>query len=383
MVIAPTETEKMTIFKSLAKRDHEQVTFLHDEATGLKAIIAVHDTTLGPSLGGCRMWNYATEEEALIDVLRLSRAMTYKASIAGLNLGGGKAVIIGDYKTDKSEMLFRAFGRYVEGLAGRYITAEDVGTSIEDMENVRQETSFVTGLSRALGGCGDPSPVTARGCFHGIQACVLHRFNKTSISGMKVAIQGLGHVGMHLTKLLYHAGVEIYASDIEESRTNRAAKEYGVTIVPSDEIYSAPVDIFAPCALGAIINDQTIDQLKCEIVAGACNNQLEKNEYHGEELMKRGILYAPDYVINSGGLINAANEYEGYPQQRAFERAEGIFDTLLQIFRVAEKENISPNKASDFLAEERIRQAVQLKTIYKPRIWGREFFAKSRQPARS
>lgn len=377
------EKESMQVFAELAKRNHEQVSYFHDEDTGLKAIIAIHNTTLGPALGGCRMWNYESEADALRDVLRLSKAMTYKAAIAGLNLGGGKAVILGNSKTDKSEMLFRAFGRFIEGLGGRYITAEDVGTTIEDMERVRMETNFVTGFSRTLGGGGDPSPVTAKGVHTGIGACVKYRFHKNSINGMKVAIQGLGHVGMELAKLLHGDGCELYVCDLDESQVKKAEKDFGAKAVSVEEIYDVPADIFAPCALGAVINDETIPRLKCSIIAGAANNQLEKNDYHGKVLMEKGFLYAPDYVINSGGLINAANAFEGDHQRRAFQQAEGIYDSLMRIFSLADRDNIPTNKASDCLAEERLRQGANLKKIHRPSLWGREYYAKMRQTARS
>ncbi|MFT5317681.1 MAG: leucine dehydrogenase [Chlamydiales bacterium] len=377
------KSESMKIFDCLQRRGHEQVSFFNDEDTGLRGIIAIHDTTLGPALGGCRMWNYGSEEEALMDVLRLSRAMTYKAAVAGLNLGGGKAVILGNSKTDKTEMLFRAFGRFIEGLGGRYITAEDVGTTIEDMEMVRMETSFVTGFSRTLGGGGDPSPVTAKGVFYGIQACAKHRFDKDSINGMSVAIQGLGHVGMELAKLLHGAGVELHVADLDQELVDLAVKNYGAKAVSVNDIHKVDVDIFAPCALGAVINDDTINELKCSIVAGAANNQLDSTDLHGGKLNDMGILYAPDYVINSGGLINAANAFEGDHQRRAFQQAEGIYDTLMRIFTFADKEGVPTNRASDYIAEERLRQASKLKKIYKPGLWGREYYAKMRQTSRS
>lgn len=357
----------MKIFDSLQKRGHEQVSFFSDESSGLRAIVAIHDTTLGPSLGGCRMLDYEREEAALMDVLRLSKAMTYKAAIAGLNLGGGKAVIIGNSKRDKNEMLFRAFGRFIQGLGGRYITAEDVGTTSEDMEIVRMETHFVTGFARDLGGGGDPSPVTAKGVFHGMEACVKHKLNKNSLSGMSVAVQGLGHVGMELVKLLSAAGLEIYVTDLDESKTYEAVKQFGSKALPLEEIHLAKVDIFAPCALGAIINDETISQMNCSIIAGGANNQLMDSDHHGRELMRRGILYAPDYVINAGGLINAANAFKGLHYNCALRKVEGIYDTLMKVFSLADVKGIPTNKASDYLAEDRLRKVARLKSIYKPR----------------
>ena len=355
----------MNLFKELNERGHEQVSFFHDPNSGLKGIVAIHNTVLGPALGGCRMWQYENEETALVDVLRLSKGMTYKAAIAGLNLGGGKAVIIGDSKTQKTENLFRSFGRFVEGLGGRYITAEDVGTSIRDMEHVRMETNYVTGISKALGGSGDPSPVTAYGVFIGIKACVKERLNKTEISGLKVSVQGLGHVGMHLCEYLHKAGAELFVTDIDQTLMGQAVNRFGATPVEAELINDLDVDVYAPCALGATINKDTIDNYKCTIIAGSANNQLAENNF-GMELKKRDILYAPDYAINAGGLINVSNELEGYNRERAFSQAEGIYDTLSEIFRRSKKENISTNEASDREAEHRIRKIGELKTFYLP-----------------
>ena len=355
----------MNLFKELNERGHEQVSFFHDPNSGLKGIVAIHNTVLGPALGGCRMWQYENEETALVDVLRLSKGMTYKAAIAGLNLGGGKAVIIGDSKTQKTENLFRSFGRFVEGLGGRYITAEDVGTSIRDMEHVRMETNYVTGISKALGGSGDPSPVTAYGVFIGIKACVKKRLNKTEISGLKVSVQGLGHVGMHLCEYLHKAGAELFVTDIDQTLMGQAVNRFGATPVEAELINDLDVDVYAPCALGATINKDTIDNFKCTIIAGSANNQLAENNF-GMELKKRDILYAPDYAINAGGLINVSNELEGYNRERAFSQAEGIYDTLAEIFRRSKKENISTNEASDREAEDRIRKIGELKTFYLP-----------------
>ena len=368
----------MKVFAELSKRNHEQVSFFNDPATGLRAIIAIHDTTLGPALGGCRMWDYASEEDALKDVLRLSKAMTYKAAMAGLNLGGGKAVIIGDAKEGKSEMFFRSFGRFIEGLGGRYITAEDVGTSTEDMEWVRMETNFVTGFSPSLGGGGDPSPVTARGVYHGIQACVKYRYGKDAIQGMKVAVQGLGHVGMELANLLHQDGVKLYVSDLDPVNVQKAVKRFAATPLSVESIYDAPVEIFAPTAMGAVVNDETIDRLKCSIIAGGANNQLKDTDRHGQRLMEKGILYAPDYVINSGGLISAANAFEGNHERCSFKQAKKIYDTLMKIFALADQKGIATNRASDLLVHERLRKASELKRVYKPSLWGREYYAKMR-----
>ncbi len=355
----------MELIKEIQDRGHEQVAIFHDPKSGLKGIVAIHNTVLGPALGGCRMWNYANESEALVDVLRLSKGMTYKAAIAGLNLGGGKAVIIGNSKVEKTESLFRSFGRFVEGLGGRYITAEDVGTSIRDMEYVRMETDYVTGISQALGGSGDPSPVTAYGVFIGMKACISKKMGKTNFEGLKIAIQGLGHVGMHLCKYLYDAGAKLYVTDIDPMIMGEAIEQFSASPVDPNEILNMDVDIYAPCALGATIDEKTINQLKCKIIAGAANNQLAENKL-GIELKKKNILYAPDYAINAGGLINVSNELEGYNRNRAFSQAEGIYDTLMEIFYRSEKEDISTNKASDLQAEDRLEKIGELKSFYLP-----------------
>ncbi|MCH8928032.1 MAG: Glu/Leu/Phe/Val dehydrogenase [Candidatus Marinimicrobia bacterium] len=354
----------MDVFEALEKKSHEQVVFSNDPTTGLKAIIAIHDTTLGPALGGCRMWNYKEEKDALTDVLRLSQGMTYKAAVAGLDLGGGKAVIIGNSKTMKNEFIFRSFGRFVDGLAGRYITAEDVGTSVSDMEWVRRETKYVTGISRALGGSGDPSPVTALGTYVGIKACLKRVYGSDSVEGIKIAVQGMGHVGQYLIKLLSDEGAKLYISDIDKNKLQKATKEIKAKVVYNNEIYKLAVDIFAPCAMGGIINDETIPMLKCKIIAGAANNQLEKERKHGKALLEKGILYAPDYVINAGGLINVYNELQGYNRERALSQAEGIYNILTEVLDVAEKEGVPTPVASNRYAEERIKSIRKLKKTY-------------------
>lgn len=356
------------VFKSMEYKEHEQVAFFNDPDTGLRSIVAIHNTTIGPALGGCRMLPYSTEEEALKDVLRLSRGMSYKAALAGLNLGGGKSVIIGDAKTDKSELLFRSFGRFVEGLGGRYITAEDVGTSVRDMEWVRMETQYVTGISRALGGSGDPSPVTAYGVFKGMQAAVKYQMGKDSLSGLSISVQGVGHVGYHLCRYLYEDGANVYVTDVDESALKRVAKEFGATVVGLDEIYDQKVNIYAPCALGATVNDETLERLQCTIISGAANNQLATETKHGQMVKEKGILYAPDYAINAGGLINVANEIDGYNRERAFSQTDGVYDTLLKIFEVADDENIPTHVAANRVAEKRMEEISKLKSIYLPRI---------------
>lgn len=354
----------MPIFNELEKRDHEQVSFCFDREAGLRAIIAIHNTVLGPALGGTRMWTYDSDEDALRDVLRLSSAMTYKASIAGLNLGGGKAVIIGDPQKDKSEILFRTFGRFVEGLGGRYITAEDVGTDVHDMEYVRMETKYVTGISRALGGSGDPSPVTAYGVYVGMKACINEVFGNDSLRGKTVAVQGLGHVGQYTCDHLAKDGAKLVVTDIYQERVKPVVEKFRAEYVAPDKIYDVDADIFCPCALGGIANDETIPRFKFRIIAGGANNQLLDEKKHGQMLLERGILYAPDYAINAGGLINVANELEGYRQDRALKQAEGIYATLKNIFALAKKENIPTYLASNRAAEQRIKRISPIKQIY-------------------
>ena len=352
------------VFENMSSNGHEEIVYCSDVNTGLKAIIAIHNTTIGPALGGCRMWNYKSEEEALNDVLRLSRGMSYKAAIAGLTLGGGKAVIIGDSKMSKNEILFRSFGRFVQGLSGRYITAEDVGTSVKDMEWVRMETEYVTGLSRALGGGGDPGPVTALGTFSGICATVKKHLNKDSLNDLKIAVQGVGHVGYHLTKYLTESGAKVWVSDLDQSAIKLVVDDFGVKVIDVGDIYDADVDIYSPCAMGSTLNDQTIPKLKCSIVAGSANNQLKNEIKHAQLLKKQDILYAPDYAINSGGLINCANEIEGYNRKRAFRQAEGIYDTLMNIYHRAEKDNVTTHEAALKEAKKRIEDISKLKNIY-------------------
>lgn len=358
----------MLTFELVEKHgDHEEIIFCHDKKVGLKAIIAIHDTTLGPALGGTRMWPYKNEEDALVDVLRLSKGMTYKAAVAGLNLGGGKAVIIGDPKKDKSEGLFRTFGAYVNSLQGKYITAEDVGTTVKDMEYVFMETPFVTGIPKAFGGSGDPSPYTAHGVLMGIKAAVKEKLNSDSLKGVRVAVQGLGSVGYHLVEYLMKEGALVTVADIDPERVKKISAQHSVTVVDPDKIVTSECDVFAPCALGAVINDQTITNLKCKIIAGGANNQLAEVR-HGEALMELGILYAPDFVINAGGLMNVFVELEGYSADRAFEKTNQVYDNLMQVFKVSKNEKITTQKAADRVAENRIetighlRQGLQGRT---------------------
>ena len=340
----------MNLFDTIAEMGHEQVVVCHDKSSGYRGIIAIHDTTLGPALGGTRFWSYANDAEAITDALRLARGMTYKNAAAGLNLGGGKSVIIGDNRTKNREMIFRAHGRFVNSLGGRYITAEDVGTSPGDMEFVHAETDHVAGLQ---GGSGDPSPVTAHGVFRAIQASARHRWGSDDLTGKRVAVQGLGHVGYNLSRELKDAGAQITVTDIDPERVKRVTEELKATGVAPDEIYGVEADIFAPCALGGIINDTTIPQLKVEIVSGASNNQLLETR-HGDELEARGILYAPDYVANAGGVINVYGELAGWNAERALRKADEIYDTMLSLFAIAREEGIATYVAADRLAERRL-----------------------------
>ncbi|MFN3455037.1 MAG: Glu/Leu/Phe/Val family dehydrogenase [Pseudobdellovibrio sp.] len=351
----------MGTFELISKHgDHEEILFCHDKNVGLKAIIAIHNTALGPALGGTRMWNYKSEEDALIDVLRLSKGMTYKASAAGLNLGGGKAVIIGDPKTQKSEGLFRAFGHFVNSLNGKYITAEDVGTGVQDMEHVYMETPWVTGIPKDFGGSGDPSPYTAHGVLMGVKAAAHEKFGTDSLKGMRVAVQGLGNVGYNLVGYLAAEGAEVIVSDIDQARVKKAADQYKIKAVGPDEILGVECDIQSPCALGAIVNDQTITQFKCKVIAGGANNQLAEAR-HGDQLRELGILYAPDYVVNAGGLMNVFVELEGYSPDRAFEKTRKVYDNVKKVFEIAKRDSIGTHTAADRMAEERIETIGRLK----------------------
>jgi leucine dehydrogenase len=350
----------MDTFKEMQTRGHEQVLFSHDASCGYFGIIAIHDTTLGPALGGTRVWPYQSTEEALQDVLRLSRGMTYKSAVAGLNLGGGKAVIIADPKRPDRESLFRAHGRFVETLGGRYITAEDVGTSPMDMEFVKRETKHVAGL---LNLSGDPSPVTGYGVYVGMKACAKQKWGKDSLAGKTVTVQGAGKVAYYLMKHLKEEGAKLITTDIDPEKVKRAVEELGAEAVSTDAIYSVKADIFAPCALGAIINDDTLKQLNVQIVAGGANNQLAETR-HGIELEKKGILYAPDYVINGGGVVNVFGELQGWTMERSKRKAQEIYDTILRVFAIAVREKIPSFEAADHLAEERIRSVAALKRMW-------------------
>lgn len=359
------ETNQMNVIKQMLEHDHEQVVFCNDPESGLKAIIAVHDTTLGPALGGLRIWDYETEAQALNDVLRLSRGMTYKAAVAGLNLGGGKAVIIGDAKKIKSEALFRAFGRFIEGLNGRYITAEDVNTSVKDIEYIMQETKYVTGIPVRYGGSGDPSPFTARGVYWSMRACCKEMYGNDSLNGKKVAIKGLGHVGSYLAQFCYEDGAKLIVSEINESKIKTIVEKYKAAVINSDDFFSANVDIIAPCALGGGLNQMTIPTIKAKIICGAANNQLENENIDGPTLKEKGILYAPDYVINAGGLINVYNELQpnGYNAENSREQVRSIYDVMLKIIAMSKEKNISTHKAANQFAEDRIASIRNINTI--------------------
>ena len=343
----------MEIFKYMETYDYEQLVFCQDKTSGLKAIIAIHDTTLGPALGGTRMWTYASEEDAIEDALRLAKGMTYKNAAAGLNLGGGKTVIIGDPLKDKNEEMFRAFGRFIQGLNGRYITAEDVGTTVADMDLIHEETNYVTGISPAFGSSGNPSPVTAYGVYRGMKAAAKEAFGSDSLEGKRIGVQGLGNVAYNLCRHLHEEGAQLIVTDINKAAVDRVVEEFGATAVNPEEIYAQDVDIFAPCALGAIINDETIPQLKAKVIAGAANNQLRETK-HGDTLHEMGIVYAPDYVINAGGVINVADELYGYNRERAMKRVETVYDNIAKVMEISRTQGIPTYLAADRLAEERI-----------------------------
>ena len=355
----------MNLFETIHTTEHEQVVFCHNKDAGLKGIIAIHNTALGPALGGLRMWPYATEQEAMDDVLRLSRGMTYKAAVAGLNLGGGKSVLIGDPRTDKSEALFRAFGRFIDSLNGRYITAEDVGIDVNDMEYVFQETDNCVGVHQVHGGSGDPSPFTAFGTLQGIRASLQRKFGNEEVANYSYAVQGVGHVGFELVKLLRNEGARVFVTDINEKAVNQCV-ELGCEAVGLEDIYDVDADVFCPTALGAVVNEQTIPRFKFKIVCGAANNQLATDEC-GDELESRGIIYAPDYAVNAGGLMNVSIEFEGYNRERAKRMMRTIYYNVSKIFQIAERDNIPTWKAADRMAEERVATIGKLKLPFMGR----------------
>lgn len=356
----------MDLFETIHQTEHEQVMFCHNKGAGLKAIIAIHNTVLGPALGGLRMWPYASEAEALNDVLRLSRGMTYKAAVSGLNLGGGKAVIIGDPAKDKSEALFRAFGRFVESMNGRYITAEDVGIDVNDMEYVFHETDNVVGVHQVHGGSGDPSPFTAYGTLQGIRASLEKKYGNADIGKYSYAVQGVGHVGYELVKLLRAEEAKVFVTDINEDNVKRCVEELGCEAVAPDEIYAVDADVYCPCALGGVVNEDTLPQFKFDIVCGSANNQLATNEC-GNALEEKGILYAPDYAVNAGGLMNVSIEFEGYNRERAMRMMRTIYYNVGRIFDISKRDKIPTWMAADRMGEERIATIGKIKLPFMGR----------------
>ncbi len=342
------------VFGNLSFDNHEQIVFCNDSETGLKAIIGIHNTTLGPALGGTRMWQYDNEADALNDVLRLSRGMTFKSAITGLNLGGGKAVIIGDAKTQKTDALMRRFGEFVHSLNGKYITAEDVGMETRDMDIVREVTPHVTGISEEKGGAGNPSPITAYGVYMGMKAAAKYKFGSDNLDGKKILVQGIGHVGETIVDLVTKEGAQVIISDINKVQLEKVSKKYGATIHHDLDVYGLDVDIYAPCALGATINDNTIHNLKAKIIAGAANNQLHDEIKHGRLLKDKGIAYAPDFLINAGGIINVYAELVGYGKEEIKRKTENIYNTTLDIFTLAEKDNITTHRAALNIAQSRL-----------------------------
>jgi leucine dehydrogenase len=347
-----------SIFDQMVQRDHEQVVYCYDKVTGLKAIIAIHNTVLGPALGGTRIWDYARDEDALIDALRLSKGMTYKAALANLKLGGGKAVIIGDVHQIKTEALLRKYGQFVDTLRGRYITGPDVNTNMHDMASIAQETQYVQSLPGVQGGSDDPSPFTAYGTYLGIKAAVKKVYGIDHLQGKKIGLEGVGKVGAYLIAHLCKEGAQVYVTDVIPERLSAIAQVHQVHIVQPDMFYDLPMDVYAPCALGATLNDATITRLHCKIVAGAANNQLEEGQRHSRLLFDRGIVYVPDFMINAGGLINIHTDlYHTYSRELAYQHTEAIYDTCLGVLNRSEKEKMPPLVVAEQLAEARIRNA--------------------------
>jgi leucine dehydrogenase len=358
----------MSLFERISADDYEQVVFNHHKASGLRSIVAIHSTALGPALGGTRFYPYASEEEALTDVLRLARGMTYKAAAAGLDLGGGKAIIIGDPARDRTEELMRAYGRFIDTLGGRYITAEDVGTTRADMDLVRKETRWVTGVSPSYGGSDDPSPATAYGLLHALRAVAVELWGSDDLSGKRFAVQGVGKVGIAVVGHLIEAGGTVIAADTNQGALAHVRQEYGLETEDVGRIHAVACDVYVPCALGGILNDRTIPELRCAAVAGAANNQLLTPE-HGKLLAEAGILYAPDFVANAGGVINVADELEGYDRGRARSKIEGIFTTLRRVFDIARTDKVTTAEVANRIAEERIRAVGRLKLVQTSPPW--------------
>ena len=351
------EIQKMDpVFGQMSFDDHEQIVFCNDKDTGLKAIIGIHNSVMGPALGGTRMFNYSNEWEALNDVLRLSRGMTFKSAITGLNIGGGKAVIIGDAKTQKTPELMRKFGEFVHSLSGRYITAEDVGMETADMDIVRDVTPYVTGISEERGGAGNPSPVTAFGVYMGMKAAAKQQFSSDVLTGKKVLVQGIGHVGEALVEYLTKEGALVTISDINEERLYEVGQKYNATVYTGTDVYAEEVDIYAPCAMGATINDATIHKIKAKVIAGAANNQLANEVVHGAILQERGILYAPDFLINAGGIINVYAELAHYGKAEIMAKTENIYNTTLEIFFFFFANKMTTHQAALTIAQQRIAE---------------------------
>ena len=353
----------MNLFEMLGQLGHEQVVFFQHRESGLKCVIAIHNTLLGPALGGLRMWPYASEGDAVRDVLKHSKNMTYRAAIAGLNLGGGKAVIIGNPESDKTEALLRALGRYIDSLGGRFIVSEDVGTNVDDMDLIRQETRHVVGVHHVNGGSGDPARFTALGTLHGIRACLEFKYGHADLRRASFAVQGAGQVGYHLVKSLREAGAKVFVTDINDQRVEALVDAYGAEAVPMSQIYDVDAQVFSPCALGAVINEDTLPRLRCEIVAGGANNQLESEEL-GIELDRRGILYAPDYAINAGGLMNSASELLGYNEERAVQGVARIHGIITRILDLSRREALPTLSAANRLAQQRIDSLSRVKLPY-------------------
>lgn len=358
--VSPQTQTASTVFPHLSEFDHEQVVFCNDNDTGLKAIIGIHDTTLGPALGGTRFYNYPNDQDALVDVLRLSRGMTYKAAISGLNLGGGKAVIIGDPRKIKNEGLMRRFGKFVDNLNGKYITAEDVGITVQDMSWVHQETNHVTGIPESIGGSGNPSPVTAYGIYLGMKAAANKKFGSDSLEGKRIIVQGVGSVGSHLINHLNKENAKLFVFDIWEEAVKRAVEATGAKVISAEEVYTTEADIYSPNALGATLNPDTIPQLNVQVVAGGANNQLLDELRDGKALEERGILYAPDFLINAGGLINVYTEIEGYNRERAMDRCEGIYQKTLEVLDYAQENAKAPQAAALELAQQRLQTMARM-----------------------
>lgn len=348
------------VFGQIAHYGHEQLAFFHDKKLGLKAIVAIHDTTLGPALGGTRIWNYKSDEEALRDVLRLSRGMTYKSSISGINLGGGKAVIIGDPDVLSNEFFWRRYGQFINSLGGKYITAEDVGTSTKFMEYVAQETPYVAGKPEHLGGGGDPSPFTAYGVYLGMKASAKKAWGSDSLTGKKVLVEGIGNVGHYLVEKLSKEGAKIYVTDIKERKLKEISSKFNVTVVPVEDAYDVDLDVYAPCALGGTLNAINLNRLNCQVIAGAANNQFDDEIEDANLARAKGMVYAPDFLINAGGVINCYIELDGYNQERAYLATEKIYDRTLEVFEKADAEDLTTGIAAIKLAEERIASVAEL-----------------------